>query len=592
MAGMTSIYVGVSGLQASQTALNTTAHNLANVYTEGYTRQLSIKGDRIYINQGATATGYKQVGLGVEVIATSRVRNILLDKAYRTENSRAQFYDAQYDALTEVTGILGEINGEAFDDTLTNLENAIKEMAKTPNSETSQAELVMYAQQFIERANAIHEEMVEYQENLDKKIRDMVDMVNSLGEEIAYLNKQIAGVEATSVERANDLRDQRDLALDKLSAYVSITYTENENKHVNVSLEGVPFITDSGVYKIETKPLDGDKDSGFVTCVWPQIDGQEVFDLSEGIDASDPTNMGSLKGYLYARGDFSADYTDVPNVKDYDLTTAEGTKKYNADVKYYMENVGSCTLVKAEALFDNLINGIVTTINDIFSPTIKGMPAGVTTFTDANGNTYPDGKLYTSGNMEYLDMTTSTGEDGEMPPEELFTRNDTDRYIKVTGNDGNTYYILNRTNRMGYESLYKCGNLSVNQAIIDDYSKMPFTTQGEKEEDYAKAAKLAEAWSAKFANLDPDNLTELNFNSYYDQFVFDLGSDGELYYQLTINQSDAANEINEQRQQITGVSSDEELSNMIKYQHAYNAASRYITVVSQMLEHIIERLGA
>lgn len=592
MSGMTSIYVGVSGLQASQTALNTTAHNLANVYTKGYTRQVSINGDRIYINQGATATGYKQVGLGVDVIATSRVRDILLDKAYRTENSRANFYDAQYDAITEVSGILGEINGEPFNNTLLNLEKAIKEMAKTPNSEASQAELVMYAGQFVDRANAIHEELVEYQNNLDKKIKDIVKRVNELGEQLAYYNEKIAGVEATGIEKANDFRDQRDLILDELSSYVSITYKEYENKYVNVNVEGVPFVTDTGVYKITLEQLDGEKDSSFVSCVWSQLDGQEVFDFSSGIDTSDPSQRGSLKGYLFARGDFTADYTDVPSLKDYDITTPEGNEKYNKDVEYYMENVDSCTLVRAQALFDNLINGIVTMMNDVFSPTIKGMPDGVTSFTDANGNTYPDDELYLDDNIEYLDMTTSTGADGEMPPQELFVRDNTERYIEVTGDDGNTYYILNRKNGMGFESLYKCGNISINQVIVDDYSKLPFTTQPEKEEDFAKSAKLAERWSEKFANLNPGVLTELNFNAYYQQFVFELGSDGELYYNLAVNEADAADTIDEQRQQVTGVSSDEELSNMIKFQHAYNASSRYITVVSEMLEHIIERLGA
>lgn len=593
MSGMTSIYVGVSGLQASQTALNTTSHNLANVYTKGYTRQVSINGDRIYVNHGQTATNYKQVGLGVNVIATSRVRDILLDKAYRTENSRAQFYDAQYDAVSEVENMLGEINGQPFNQTLLNMENAIKEMAKTPNSETSQAELVMYAEQFIDRANAIYDEMVEYQNRLDDKIKDMVDTVNGIGDRIAELNEMIAGVESTSVEKANDYKDERDLLLDELSTYVSIKYTENENHYVNVNIEGVPFVTDNGVYKIQTKQLDGDKDSGFVTCVWPQLDGQEVFNLSKGIDTTDPSNMGSLKGYIFARGDFTADYTDVPNIKDYDLTTPEGKAKYEEDVKYYKENVSSCTLVKAEALFDNLINGIVTALNDVFCPNIKGMPEGVTSFTDANGNTYPDGELYNEDDIEYLDITTSTGADNKLPPEELFTRDNTPRYIEVTGDDGNTYYILNKKNNMGYESLYRCGNVSINQAIIDDYSKLPFTTQGEgeRDEDFAKSAKLAETWGAIFSNLDPDNLTELNFNSYYDQFIFDLSDDGNLYYNLTINQADAANTLDEQRQQITGVSSEEELSNMIKFQQAYNASSRYITVVSEMLEHIINRLG-
>ena len=128
--------------------------------------------------------------------------------------------------------------------------------------------------------------------------------------------------------------------------------------------------------------------------------------------------------------------------------------------------------------------------------------------------------------------------------------------------------------------------------IIDDYSKLPFTTQGEGDEDFAKATKLANKWSEEFSNLDPNNTTKLNFNSYYDQFVFDIGSDGQMYYNLAVNESDATSALDDKRQQVTGVSTDEELTYMIKYQQAYNASSRYVTVISEMLEHIINRLGA
>ena len=221
----------------------------------------------------------------------------------------------------------------------------------------------------------------------------------------------------------------------------------------------------------------------------------------------------------------------------------------------------------------------------------KGMPTGVTTFTDANGKTYPDGVTYTADNIEVLDMTTSTGADGEMPPQELFSRIGVERYIEVTGNDGNTYYIFNKLDDRGYESLYKCGNLEINPKILESYAKIPFTTK-EGEEDYRKANKLLEAWNGKFCNLDPDSLAQLKFTDYYDQYIYELGNDGEFFKNLAASETDATNTLDAQRTEIHGVNSDEELTNMIKFQNAYNASSRYITVVSDMLEHIINRLGA
>lgn len=80
-----------------------------------------------------------------------------------------------------------------------------------------------------------------------------------------------------------------------------------------------------------------------------------------------------------------------------------------------------------------------------------------------------------------------------MPPEELFSRDYTDRFIEVTGNDGNTYYVYNERNTFGSESLYTISNINMNQTIIEDYSKLPFKTL-EGDNDLDKGKKLAETW--------------------------------------------------------------------------------------------------
>ena len=93
---------------------------------------------------------------------------------------------------------------------------------------------------------------------------------------------------------------------------------------------------------------------------------------------------------------------------------------------------------------------MVTAINDVLSPTTTEVPEGVTQYTDADGN------VYNASDVKILDMTTSTGNDGKMPPEELFARKYTDRYIEVTGDDGNTYYMYNADERKThqFEELY------------------------------------------------------------------------------------------------------------------------------------------
>lgn len=267
MAGMTSIYLGVSGLQSSQNALNTTAHNLSNVNTKGYVRQQAIFSDKIYHKVGASATSAMQVGQGVTSQATSRVRDILLDVAYRKENSRAGFYDSQYEVVTEIETIIGETEGEQYQKNLENIWNSINEMAKTPDSIVARSELVMYAEDFLNRSQSIYNGLIDYQNNLNEEVRNQVDKINALGDKIDMLNERIASVEAAGIERANDFRDQRDLALDELSKLANISYEENAFNRVTVKLEGVPFVTEDSVFHMATAELDSDKGSTYLSCV-------------------------------------------------------------------------------------------------------------------------------------------------------------------------------------------------------------------------------------------------------------------------------------------------------------------------------------
>ncbi|MBQ1392392.1 MAG: flagellar hook-associated protein FlgK, partial [Lachnospiraceae bacterium] len=92
---MTSLSTGVSGLKAAQTAVNTTAHNLANVNTKGYSRQDVTNVDKIYNTIGNSHISYSQVGLGSEVACIKQTRNVFFDKAYRLEVGRKNFYDVQ-----------------------------------------------------------------------------------------------------------------------------------------------------------------------------------------------------------------------------------------------------------------------------------------------------------------------------------------------------------------------------------------------------------------------------------------------------------------------------------------------------------------
>ena len=152
-------------------------------------------------------------------------------------------------------------------------------------------------------------------------------------------------------------------------------------------------------------------------------------------------------------------------------------------------------------------------------------------------------------------------------------------------------YIRNDNNSFGRESLYTLGNIEVNDFVLQDYQNIPLSLK-DGSENFAKAEELLDIWEVKFAALNPDKYAKEDFQSFYNSLISDVANTGEVLRNMQDYQESMADELDNKRQESIGVSSDEELTNMIKFQNAYNAASRYINVVSEMLEHLVTALGS
>lgn len=105
------------------------------------------------------------------------------------------------------------------------------------------------------------------------------------------------------------------------------------------------------------------------------------------------------------------------------------------------------------------------------------------------------------------------------------------------------------------------------------------------------AQSILDKWDEEFINIDPDNMTPKDFKDYYDYMVEIIGNDGYIYQKIADNQNTVVNTIDNARISFTGVSSTDELTNLIKFKNAYNANSRYINVVADMLDTLINRVG-
>ncbi len=576
MSSLNGLYIGVSGLNVSQAALNITSHNLANVDTDGFVRQQAVLTDFGYIKLGDSYVSTMQKGLGANFATVKQVRDTFLDQAYRQEIGREAFYESQYDAVGEVESFFGELEGESFQDTMGDLWTSLQELAKEPDSVVTRASLIQTAVSFLERADNISKQLKDYQVNLNTQIQNQVDRINEIGDELKKLNVQIRQYESTGREKANDLRDQRNSLLDELGKLANITYKENSNGMINVNLEGASFVTEDTVFKLQTVKMS--EDSEMLKPVWVAHGGSDVFNLNTEASSDYDTDIGSLKGLLTARGYKQANYTDIPKKEDY-----ESDALYNLAVSDYNNRTNSSVIMTVQAEFDQLIHGIVTTINDVLSPNKEVTLVDGTTIKILDTDKAPVG----------LDDNSTMGE-------ALFNRKSMDRYseeqeIQILDETGATVTITarvyNEEDPADTSSLFTLGEIEVNPDVMQNYAYIPLSSNsGSADYDVNTVNELLTKWQETFSTLNPNTLTQNNFDDYYTSFISNLANRGEQLNTISTNQASMVNSINNQRTQVTGVSSDEELTNLIKYQHAYNASARYVNVVSEMLKDVIDKL--
>lgn len=313
--GFGSLYIGASGLQNSQNALNTTSNNLANVNTKGYVRQQVLQVDRNYTTFNTTASiSQQQSGLGMKIGDVVHARDIFLDKSYRNASGRQAFYAATYEAVDEVYTFYQELQGQAFQTTLEDFWKAFQEWAKTPDDSVKQNLVIQKANLFVSRSNAVYTGLSDYQSTINTQISDDIDRINELGNTIFKLNLEIQKVESGNVETAMTLRDERDNALDELASYVDISYKENSDGIVKVSVEGVEFVDEARCYEMGK---NRDEITGFVTPYWTHLsdiengDYDNVFSFTTPISSDLNNDLGELKALILARGDRKATYKDI-----------------------------------------------------------------------------------------------------------------------------------------------------------------------------------------------------------------------------------------------------------------------------------------
>lgn len=554
MSLMGSLYIGVSGLRTSSNALNTTAHNMSNLDTQGYTRQQVQQGTRNYLTHSRDTTrNWIQTGLGVNYTRTRQERDAILDRNYRRESGRQSFYDISSAALEEIEYVLGESNeGHEFSEALSGEEGlwaAVQELAKNPTLSVNQNLFVTKSYEFLTKAQKVYNSLCEYQDNLNKTVKTDVNKINSYAKEIEALNQAIMRVEG-GPEHANDLRDRRNYLLDELGKIGNITYSEDMSGYVSVRFEQVDLVKGSLVNEM---CLYEDPQTGFYTPYWKMlakydkfdkegnpivseknIEGAKVFNLSQEISSQFNTDIGSLKSTLLARGDHRATHNELDNINP------DG--EYEAN--WYNAHVKDSVVMNVQAEFDKLVHIITTKINSVLADAAERATAlnpDSNYLRDENGNPYQMFQLVVAE-----DGTPQTG--------------------------------------------WTVKNMIINQELRQNPSLLNFRLD-EHSEDNETMEALKKAFEEAIYTLNPNVTTPVCFKDYYKNLVSQIANTGSVFRAVQENQNVATDALLYAREQIVGVSSDEELTNMIMYQNAYNASSRYINVISEMLDHLLTTLG-
>jgi len=604
--------IGRSGLFTAQGGLNTTAHNIANVETEGYTRQtLKLKAGNALRANGR----HGMIGTGVDVVELTQTRSDYYDEKYRNNNSIYGGYSTKANYMSQIQSYLNEIQLEGFTTTFDKLYDTLQELEKDPANLTVRTQVTNVAQSFCEYFNSLFTNLQAVQEDCNFEIKNQVNRVNAIAAEIASLTKQINTVEIGG-SNANDLRDQRNLLVDQLSEIINVSVEEAPDGPVGlksyvVKVDGQTLVDTYQTHQLSVKPRENKMNQtdadGLYDVVWDN--GQQfnpyAYTQSGSIKAlfevRDGNNADNLKGTVTAYvGAYSVELKQpsvqneaklnipesgeitIGTVKyeyesfrvDIDKTTGEYT--YTFDLKepvraYAEEEISSVGLTvdyKGVPYYMAQMNEFLRTYAKKFNEIHKSGE-------DLNGNAGLDffvGSNKVTG-QEY--KFGSFGEDGG-------TGYDPYQFTSLTG----SYFEEDLSNT--YVSYYHitAENICINTELLHDASKFAAASEIENGVgNYDVALKLLDL------KKDTTMFKQGKPAAFLQTLVAEVGIDTKAALNFSTSQNNLVNAIDNQRLSIGGVDTEEEAMNLMRFQQAYNLSAQVISVMNEIYDKLINYMG-
>lgn len=527
---MRSTFMGLEtarrGMFTQQSALHTTGNNIANANTPGYSRQrVNFQATESYPSLGLNRPQIPgQIGTGVEAGSVQRVRESFLDIQYRSENNKLGYWESRANALEKMEEIMNEPSDTGLSKTIDQFWQSLQDLALDPTNAGARSVVKERGIAVAETFNYLSSSLGSVQGDLKNELDVSIKEINSIANQLNSINKQIASIEPNGY-LPNNLYDERDVLLDKLSslANIKITYQKSGGDSLDIA---------EGAVTVE---IVDDKGNSLGTLVHGKQ--QKVNELS--------VKYNQFNGLV-----------DTVSIGSSDI----GVRNFNSVGKisslidsygYTYESNGQFV---EEGLYPEMLAKLDTMAYS-FSAQFNEVHRAGWSLSDFG----PDNEPAQHTEINFF----SFGEDAD-------------------GND----ILLDRDNIKGAASSMQI-SLAINQST--DNIAAAFSKDGETVYigNGENAIKLAEVKNQTF--LIGHNFTTLQ--NYYEGLIGGMAVNAQEAERLTSNSSVLRDSVDQRRQSVSAVSLDEEMTNMIQFQHAYNASARMITLQDEILDTIINRMG-
>ena len=628
---MPSTFLGLNtsyrGLVASNSGLNTTANNISNIETSGYSRQ---KVNQVASSAIRTYTTYGCIGTGVDTLAAERVRDVFYDIKYWNNNSKLGEYDKKQYYAAIVESYLNDTKGtnavKGFTSIFDEYEAAMESLGTNTGDSSYALDFIGKAGNLCEYFNLLYNNFKSMQTDVNDEIKIKVDEINGIAQEIATLNKEINTIEMDGVSVANELRDKRDLLVDELSAIVDVSV---EEKDIIDARTGEA----SGVTSFSVKIAGGQTlvdcyDYRVLKCVprdtYQQVnanDAEGLYDVKwtdtgDDLGVHAKSTQGELKGLFEMRdGNNGEAFNGRVSKVDPDNQTVsvKVTDSYLLDMcksTLPLTN-GKITLSGKEYYYKEWS----------FQLSEDGKSATYTFQLDEEKNTLnnaePISTSLTHEKAKIGELVNYQGIPYYMEQMNEWVRNYAESFNKLYGVKGATDYrgddrtgaiFYTGTNTVNGEQ-YKmkvgsgtksysssddgyfrlnAGNFNVEKSIENDANSM--ATHTVETGGISKYDIIAEL---KDLSTNTDKMTFRGCKA--EDFLICLMGDAALNAESANSfqsiYSNIEKTIASNRISISGVDADEEAASMINYQNAYNLSSKMISVLCEVYDKLIQETG-